>query len=511
MYAVQADHKSPSSAFKLQHVESPLDTLVRKTSLRREDVPRQGPRGIVDSGQPQQSVPFETRPSPLPHIDTRVLGHAESSDTHHSPLLHGHFARDSCATASSKDYNSFLATSSTRSSTEYHYYDTESVYSDVHSSWPVASNHDIMSFRTPPIASASAALDIKPSPCVDRGMNLPVPTVVVSCADADEQESRLHRGRTPITASGTPNFSRPGRPVVPPSGDDKRRVLERNTKRMQESSPLFDNRAAIKLPSSNAGLSHVQSRPFPLSRGGTAPNNQGPMSTSSRSSSRSSSPLATTSPIVVENPQPANSTIPDSKDPQNCATSMMLFTPNATSLPRTPPPRSLSPAASLYSSYSYYPFDGSLPRSTSSSPAPSPAGQQQHIYADPQNTRAPESINEGPQMPQEYLQLGIQCHEANKLEDSARYFEKSANEKGGCGIGMLMWGLTLRHGWGCPKDEKKGFKWLRRAAENAVDDLENARIRGSLDPQAIQVCMYDPDCSSMSAQHQQDGTRPCNL
>ena len=65
-----------------------------------------------------------------------------------------------------------------------------------------------------------------------------------------------------------------------------------------------------------------------------------------------------------------------------------------------------------------------------------------------------------------------------------------------------MWGLTLRHGWGCPKDEKRGFKWLRRAAENAVDDLENARIGGSLDPQAIQVRTYDPDFSSMSAQHQ---------
>ncbi|KAF8350298.1 HCP-like protein [Amanita rubescens] len=169
----------------------------------------------------------------------------------------------------------------------------------------------------------------------------------------------------------------------------------------------------------------------------------------------------------------------------------MLFTPNATSLPRTPPPRSLSPAASLYSSYSYYPFDGSLSRSTSSSPAPSPAVQQQHINAGPQNTRAPESINDlssqGPQTPQEYLQLGIQCHEANKLEDSARHFEKSANENGGCGIGMLMWGLTLRHGWGCPKDEKRGFKWLRQAAENAVDDLENARIGSSLDPQAIQT------------------------
>lgn len=44
---------------------------------------------------------------------------------------------------------------------------------------------------------------------------------------------------------------------------------------------------------------------------------------------------------------------------------------------------------------------------------------------------------------------------------------------------MLMWGLTLRHGWGVPKDEKKGFGWLRKAAEGAVRDLEAARLATS--------------------------------
>ncbi|KDQ17561.1 hypothetical protein BOTBODRAFT_105679 [Botryobasidium botryosum FD-172 SS1] len=38
-----------------------------------------------------------------------------------------------------------------------------------------------------------------------------------------------------------------------------------------------------------------------------------------------------------------------------------------------------------------------------------------------------------------------------------------------------MWGLALRHGWGCPPDEKKAFGWLRRAAETAVEDLEAVR------------------------------------
>jgi len=49
---------------------------------------------------------------------------------------------------------------------------------------------------------------------------------------------------------------------------------------------------------------------------------------------------------------------------------------------------------------------------------------------------------------------------------------------------MLMYGLTLRHGWGCPKNEKLAFSWLRRAAESAVDNLERARVDGVDDSQA---------------------------
>ncbi|KAI0735842.1 HCP-like protein [Earliella scabrosa] len=38
-----------------------------------------------------------------------------------------------------------------------------------------------------------------------------------------------------------------------------------------------------------------------------------------------------------------------------------------------------------------------------------------------------------------------------------------------------MWGLAQRHGWGCEKNEMTGFKWLRRAAELAVADLEKGQ------------------------------------
>ncbi|KAF8761896.1 ERAD pathway [Rhizoctonia solani] len=80
-----------------------------------------------------------------------------------------------------------------------------------------------------------------------------------------------------------------------------------------------------------------------------------------------------------------------------------------------------------------------------------------------------------PSAAQQALQLGITAHEQNNLRESARYFERSATVEGGCGVGMLMCGLSLRHGWGCKKDERNGFKWLRKAAEAAVADLEGAR------------------------------------
>lgn len=76
--------------------------------------------------------------------------------------------------------------------------------------------------------------------------------------------------------------------------------------------------------------------------------------------------------------------------------------------------------------------------------------------------------------PEEYLQLGITHHERDELALSAHCFEQSATLNGGCGFGMLMWGLTLRHGWGVRRDEKTGFAWVRQAADAAVGDLEAA-------------------------------------
>lgn len=155
---------------------------------------------------------------------------------------------------------------------------------------------------------------------------------------------------------------------------------------------------------------------------------------------------------------------------------------------------------SLYSQYSFYSLPGSTPpESPSGTPdqrsqgpgqlrqKPSgsllnPNAQQGRgspSSSSPTDTPTTKSLNpnaaKANSAAQQYLTRGIQAHEQNNLRESARCFERSANEGGGCGVGMLMWGLSLRHGWGCRKDERTGFRWLRRAAEAAVADLESAR------------------------------------
>ncbi|KAI9510361.1 HCP-like protein [Russula earlei] len=151
-------------------------------------------------------------------------------------------------------------------------------------------------------------------------------------------------------------------------------------------------------------------------------------------------------------------------------------------------PRVTSSPGSLYSTYSYYQLDSPSDPSTSDLPQVQASPHTSPIRTpSPLAGSAPRSTLQQLDLADQLLQEGIQHHEANRLREAAIAFERSANTPGGSGVGMLMWGLTLRHGWGCPKDESLGFSWLRRAAEAAVDDLENARagfdisaVRGEL-------------------------------
>jgi TPR repeat protein len=163
-------------------------------------------------------------------------------------------------------------------------------------------------------------------------------------------------------------------------------------------------------------------------------------------------------------------------------------------LPRGPPSLRPSSPTSVYSNYSYYNLDSATPSPTSDSYAPNVqkkvriqnASVSHKHKSTLSNLKFFKPVTTESAKAYEYLQMGIQCHEDNKMEESAAYFEKSAKEEGGSGVGMLMWGLTLRHGWGCNKNEKGGFKWLSKAAESAVADLDLVRKGGVGDPKLLQ-------------------------
>lgn len=84
-------------------------------------------------------------------------------------------------------------------------------------------------------------------------------------------------------------------------------------------------------------------------------------------------------------------------------------------------------------------------------------------------TKKTESVVGNPAEQRVYA--GIKFHEAGQLEKAAENFKYAAEQ--GSPLGMFLYGVSLRHGWGCKKNEKAAFQYLQKAAESAVLDLNN--------------------------------------
>ncbi|KAF9448841.1 hypothetical protein P691DRAFT_813499 [Macrolepiota fuliginosa MF-IS2] len=566
--------------FKFQHA-SPLDSLVRKTSKRaraavQSTTSHQYPFSLIDSYSTMRTSQDEDEGEPyggyveeFPLTLPRHPLSQQQSPT--SPLLHGHFARQSVATVSGSytDTRTSMDSRNAYQELEYRYHDDESIYSQndppppaIRDSWRSGVSSRSTRPYDPDIPTSSKFLNHNSNPQPPAMTLEPprsqqwtsvVPTVVVSSPDVDNSGNRS--GRAPVVRPITSNFSRPVRPSqpdapqqvtapppLPPNSDEqKRRVLERNATRATSQTPpqesqqqmKFFHRSTPPAPNPNPYLSmtdnHTQQLryeaarhippvdPLPnpyaeraaipplqinrLNKPNPEPHLLNTTSTSQPTRNRRPSPQPSDQHSDRRPPQP--SSVPQSNGNRDMRSHLAPIT-----LPRHPPTRSDSPA-SLYSAYSYYNYEGAVPspvgsdasgRSSRASPVLQPPTSQpqgsQHLQPiPPQNgqtrsriptMRSPSPIAAEPQTPQDFLQLGIQNHEANRLGEAAIYFEKSAKENGGCGVGMLMWGLTLRHGWGCEKNEKVGFKWLRKAAEHAVVDLESARGGQGVDAGPVQ-------------------------
>lgn len=467
-------------------LSSPLDTLARQTSSRRRPNPVQTPLSQAGLGEDTQYTHVPVLGAP----PKRPLGPAPQS-----PLLHTRF-RTSIATQSSLNTsNELYGPSMARVSEDFPYDDEVSIYSTGASSGPTPgrlSNAVQAPAQVEQISELSGAVQDQSTPSwqprggtsgvkdshrpkngrfgpddlyQESGLNksVPLPTVVVSSEEPEGVVNETGQGfgnvlSIPIAeshsvgyrpAGGTQrnylNFSRPMR-AGGASEDTKRQVLARNAFR----------RSAFTPPSAQSPQPSPGTSP-PLSRQTSPSSKEGQLVPETHRSS-----------LIPTRPAP--------KPPVNTQIIPLLHEP----------PRISSSPTSLYSKFSYYELDSPSSSPTSDSlqvPAsphtPPPPQRAASPLPDPASRDNRQQLDLADQL----LQEGIRHHEANRLREAAIAFERSARTPGGSGVGMLMWGLTLRHGWGCAKDESLGFSWLRRAAEAAVGDLEHARA--GLDTSAV--------------------------
>lgn len=184
-------------------------------------------------------------------------------------------------------------------------------------------------------------------------------------------------------------------------------------------------------------------------------------------------------PIGTRPPQPRRSnTLPDEQQEQQQSTPKLGPAPWAVQRSRnslTGPPavgQSAMPSRSS-SGDSLTPGSVRSPNLGSTEMSPSMRSMNASSISSPYSSKSTlASTNKRASAPaqsqaEKFLTLGISHHESGDLSRSAYYFERSAKVDGGCVVGMCMWGMALREGWGVRKDQKRGFDWISRAATRA--------------------------------------------
>ncbi|ROV97883.1 hypothetical protein VSDG_04840 [Cytospora chrysosperma] len=78
------------------------------------------------------------------------------------------------------------------------------------------------------------------------------------------------------------------------------------------------------------------------------------------------------------------------------------------------------------------------------------------------------------------IQEAIRLHEEGDLRESTRLFGILAEPKGANNpLSQVLYGLALRHGWGCEPDPEKAVFYLSSAAKNAAD-VESLALQAGL-------------------------------
>ncbi|KAJ5899962.1 hypothetical protein N7495_004706 [Penicillium taxi] len=78
------------------------------------------------------------------------------------------------------------------------------------------------------------------------------------------------------------------------------------------------------------------------------------------------------------------------------------------------------------------------------------------------------------------IQEAIRLHESGELEQSTRIFGQLADPNGANNpLSQVLYGLALRHGWGCIKDEAQAITYLSAAASNSAA-VESEALRAGM-------------------------------
>ncbi|KAJ2781904.1 hypothetical protein H4R18_002610 [Coemansia javaensis] len=71
----------------------------------------------------------------------------------------------------------------------------------------------------------------------------------------------------------------------------------------------------------------------------------------------------------------------------------------------------------------------------------------------------------------ELFQKAVRFHEEGDLVSATAYFKRAADRQNP--LGMLFYGLSLRHGWGCQANEHLAFVFLQKAGEIVVPQVKD--------------------------------------
>ncbi|KAI8084830.1 uncharacterized protein BX664DRAFT_360657 [Halteromyces radiatus] len=172
---------------------------------------------------------------------------------------------------------------------------------------------------------------------------------------------------------------------------------------------------------------------------------------------------------------PLPSQLTPSLTPGSYGYSPMTVSPGTPSSTKQYLQTSMSPSAHEYQQKQHYPVSPGRQPSTpvyqqQQQPYPSTPRQQQQQQQ--QQASIGQRKKEAPTSEGEALLLeGIKYHESGKLEQATYYFQKAAQLQ--LPMAMFFYGVSLRHGWGCQKNEQVAFQYIQKAAEHAVLDLNS--------------------------------------